>query len=50
MMNVIVLAGVFLCLEKTGAHLIEEGVSIGEEGIDGVGTCVALLMKRGFAS
>jgi hypothetical protein len=33
MMNVVVLAGVFLCLEKTGAHLVKEGVTIGEEGV-----------------
>jgi hypothetical protein len=46
MMNVIVLAGVFLFLEKTGAHLVEEGVSVGEEGVDGVGTCVALLIRQ----
>jgi hypothetical protein len=46
MMNVVVLVGVFLCLEKTGAHLVEEGVTIGEEGVDGVGTRAALLIRQ----
>jgi hypothetical protein len=47
-MNIIVLAGVFLGLEKTAAHLVEEGVPISKEGVDGVGTSAALLIRQQY--